>query len=197
RPRCQGELATDFRVAPTGGRGVELEDPGQQYGTKRSPAGGPLVATAEKRVAHGANGSQSLLLRERAGEGRGHHFSTRIEIPSPHDSPFQVQESTPQAVSGDGIGRRIEGGGNEGLDAMRQGFHAGTGRGATIHIQRQCRIADHDPREEVGAAESAAASLRQGEYRRVGGFRTGPGGCGYRDRRRQDISDASAIPATA
>src|SRR5690606_40839554 len=92
RPRCQGELATDFRVAPTGGRGVELEDPGQQYGTKRSPAGGPLVATAEKRVAHGANGSQSLLLRERAVEGRGHHFSTRIEIPSPHDSPFQRSE---------------------------------------------------------------------------------------------------------
>ncbi|MCY1356613.1 hypothetical protein D9M68_602120 [compost metagenome] len=136
--------------------------------------------------------AQALLEGHRALHRCAHHVQPRIAVPAVAGGALDMGPAALQAVQRDAVGGRVEGGGQVGLDAVGDRVHAG-GRGQSgRQAQRQFRIADGRPGQQVPRMEAQLAPVVENDDRAARHFAAGARGGRHGDQRRGLFGDFGA-----
>ena len=105
---------------------VEPESRRQDHGVEGAVVQGQILQTA-KGMREGMDGAQALLEGEAAFQRRHHHLVPRVAVGSVGDGLLDVVDRALQPVQRDRFRRRVVARAEIGLDAVRDGIHAGRG----------------------------------------------------------------------
>ena len=144
---------------------------------------------ATQAVAERMHAAQAFLERHRALHRRAHQVHTGLAVGTVAGGALDVRPAAGQAVQRDAVRRRVKGGRHESLHAMCHRVHAGRGRQAWWQPEREFRVADCHPGNQVPGVEPELAMVVQYQDGTACNFAAGAAGGWHGDQWHAAIGD--------
>ena len=159
-----------------GGAFVEAQDVWQEDRIQRAMVQ-LLLMQAARCVGEGVHTAKALHKGEGAFIAGHHHMPAGVRVGAVLNSFLQpaITERAVDAVIANTFRRRIDCRGQNGLDTVRHGIHAGRSRQAGGQAECQVRIADGGGRDQVRRDDGFLAAILQRGDQADGDFRPGAG----------------------
>ena len=135
-------------------------------------------------VAERMHADQAFLKRHRALHRRAHQIEPCLAVAAVAGGAFDVGPAALQAVEGDAVRWRVEGGGHEGFHAVRNRVHAGRRCEPGWQAEREFGVANRGFRHQVPAVEAEFSVVVQNDDGTACDFAAGAAGGRHGDQRR-------------